>query len=261
MIDELLKTKSWFTYKRIQGKAYFNHNQLYCIIKSFLTKNNISSLNWLIEFINKQKQEALKRNNENKRGQEGKLPTESQIINELLRKHLSVNEGLRTSLWNKINISFIQDILNNKVIETYQSWIKWDRTIEMFDVNMKVLSPSSYRKVLTYIEKKQGNWIEENKKFKFYYPIKSKVEPLDTIFNIVYKRQKWLCNGSWLPLSYDEATLHHKYVPRCIFVCNSLWNLEVLSQKEHEKKHKDPFAIVNILIKCYEYYSKLRKLK
>lgn len=213
------------------GKIYLSHSYLFSLMAKFTQFYWLDSFETFENFL---KSKVGGRNNIS--------------IKEIFADFIRKEEKIKTSLWNSISKQIFKDFFDWKLTDKYESDFKWERNIEMFDVNNKKLSKTTYKRAVTYKNNWKGDWIEEWKIFKFNHPILDEVDPLDTVFNKAYKQQDGKCAVSGKKLAYEEASFHHKYIPQCIMKYNAPWNVEILSHEEHEKKHQDMFAIVNILI-------------
>lgn len=137
---------------------------------------------------------------------------------------------------------------------------RWKRIIKMFDINWKKLSNSSLKSANIFYKKWFWKWIEEWKSFQLNHEIKY-VTPTKTLFDKIYDNQWWLCNRTNEKISKRDWELHHKFIPKNIFVCNKIWNLEILSKKEHKRLHNEDNNIVNFLIKVWIFKNKHKNLK
>lgn len=224
------------------GKVYLSHSYLFSLIEKFSKFHSLDSFESFELFL------------KNKIGWRNNISIK-EIFSDFIRKE----EKIKTMLWNTISKQLFKDFFDWKLTDKYESDFKWERNIEMYDVNDKHLSKTTYKKAITYKNNWKGDWIEEWKVFKFNHPILDDVDPLDTVFNKAYKEQGWKCAVSGKRLAYEEASFHHKYIPQCIMKYNAPWNVEILSHEEHEKKHQDKFAIVNILINIVSLKKKLKR--
>jgi len=154
-------------------------------------------------------------------------------------------KGVSWHWW--LSYEFVKEYLKNWKQILCLSKTRWDRDINMFDIDDKVLAKTTYKRALKFQKKNLWFFIDENN-FKLNHSIEKPFEFINPVLNRVFEKQNKCCSYCWKKLETFEAELHHKYIPQNLFKLNHLWNVEILCSEHHSMKHSKPFEIVNLLI-------------